>query len=216
MKDLNKKSIIYIFDPFCSWCYAMSDVISKIEKEYSDDFDFIAMTGGMVLNDNVGSINDNFSFLKEAINKVEAYTGCKFGPEFKENLLEKGEYVIDSLNPSIAIRVFKSMDEINDLINFIHKLQDAFYFDGKDIKDISVILDIVNQFNIDTLEFRLRFEDESYKKLTLLEFDTIKSWGISGYPTILLKDNDQLYLIASGFQYLMDLKNIIKQIKSQN
>ena len=213
---MKKNSIIYVFDPYCTWCYAMSDVVSKVTAEYSDKLDFIAMTGGMVLDDSVGSINDNFSFLKTEVDKVAAYTGCQFGPLFRKNILENGEYVINSFEPSLAIRVFKSLDESNQTLDFIHKLQEAFYFDGLDIKNINVILDIVNIFNVDTLEFRQRFEDETYHNLTRLEFDNVKSWGINGYPTLLYKKDEQLYLVASAYQFLIDLKNIMNQIVAQN
>ena len=84
------------------------------------------------------------------------------------------------------------------------------------IKNINVILDIVNIFNVDTLEFRQRFEDETYHNLTRLEFDNVKSWGINGYPTLLYKKDEQLYLVASGYQFLIDLKNIMNQIVAQN
>lgn len=214
--ELNKKSIIYVFDPFCSWCYAMTDVIRKIQADYNQDFDFVAMAGGMVLNENTGKIKEKFDFLENGIKRVEQHTGIVFGPNFKNNILKEGEYVIDSLEPSKAIRVFKSLDESNQTINFIHKLQEKFYFDGLDIRNIDVILDLVNDFDIDTLEYRLRFEDENYSNLTQIEFNTVKSWGISGYPTLLYKNNEQLYLISSGYQYYMDLKNIMNQIKSQN
>lgn len=212
----SKPQIIYVFDPFCSWCYAMSDVIERAENEYKDDFEFIPMSGGMILNDNVGSINDNFSFLKTAYKKVEEYSGTKFGPNFLDNILEKGDYVISSLEPSIAIRVFKSLesDQNSNIISFIHKLQESFYFDGKDIKDYEILAEIANQFEIEKEEFIKRCNSKDYESLTKIEFDTIKKWGVTGYPTIIYKDGDELYLVASGYQYYMDLKNILNQIKS--
>jgi putative protein-disulfide isomerase len=210
----SKPQIIYVFDPFCSWCYVMSDVIQRAEKEYEDDFEFIAMSGGMILYENVGSINNNFSFLKTAYKKVEDYSGTKFGPEFLNSILEKGDYVISSLEPSIGIRVFKSLDTENQ-ISFIHKVQESFYFDGKDIKNYEVLAEIASQFNVDKEEFLKRCKQEDYQSLTIFEFDTIKQWGITGYPTIIYKDGENLYLVASGYQYYLDLKNILNQIKSQ-
>lgn len=210
----SKPQIIYVYDPFCSWCYAMSDVVERIENEYKDDFDFVPMTGGMILNEDVGSINEKFSFLKNAFKKVEDYTGTQFGPVFKKEVLEKGDFVINSFQPSLGIRVFKSLDS-NNVISYIHKVQEAFYFDGKDIKDLEVLSNIAGSLGIDEVEFKNRYNDKLYHELTKIEFDNVKEWGISGYPTILYKDGDSLYLVASGYQYFMDLKNIMNQIKSK-
>lgn len=209
-----KKEIIYIFDPFCSWCYAMSDVVERIENEYNEDFIFVAKTGGMILGESVGSINDNFSFLKDSYKKVEDYTGTKFGPTFKNDILEKGDYVISSIEPSTAITVFKSFDEKN-VIKYIHKIQESFYYDGKDIKDKAILSELASQFGIDRTEFENRFEDKKYTDLTNSEFEEVTKWGISGYPAILLRDGDSLYRVATGYQYFMDLKNIMIQINSQ-
>jgi len=209
-----KKEIIYVFDPFCTWCYAMSDVVERIENEYSEDFTFVAKTGGMILGDSVGSINDNFSFLKTAYQKVEDHTGTQFGPSFKKDVLEVGDYVISSLEPSIAMTVFKSLDEKN-AIKFLHKLQEAFYFDGKDIKDKVVLSELASQFGVDKSEFVKRFEDPKYLDMTNEEFAEVGKWGVSGYPAIFLRDGENLYRVSSGYQYFMDLKNIMIQIKGQ-
>lgn len=215
MSENKKHKITYAFDPFCPWCYAMSNVVKKIANEFEEDFEFRPLSGGMILDDNVGTIKEKFPFLESTVDKVEAYTGIKFGPQFRNNILKPGEYEINSLEPSLAIRVFKTLDESNQALDFIHSLQDAFYFDGQDIRNIDVILEIVNKYNIDTLNFRQRFFDEIFIGVTLAEFEILKKWGINGYPTILYKKDKQMYLISSGYQFYIDLKNIMNQIKSQ-
>ena len=59
-----EKNIIYIFDPFCSWCYAMSHEIEKAYDKYHVQMGFVFITGGMLIGDQVGSIGDKKEYLK--------------------------------------------------------------------------------------------------------------------------------------------------------
>jgi putative protein-disulfide isomerase len=39
------------------------------------------------------------------------------------------------------------------------------------------------------------------------EFNLNRAWGVRGYPTVLLLNNDQLYQIANGYATFEQMKN---------
>lgn len=209
---MKKGKIIYIYDALCGWCYAMGDVMMKISKEYSEEFDFEVLSGGMVLGDRAGKIGDKFDYINEAFKTVESHTGAKFGPKFLE-ALKKGELEMNSLEPSIALTAFKNISNENQL-KFAHDLQDALYFDGKDIRDYNITSDIAVKNGVKKEDFLSMAQTEEIKSETEKEFETVASFGVSGFPTIIFEKNEEFYLIARGYQHYIDLKNVLKKLKS--
>lgn len=205
--------IIYIYDALCGWCYGFSNVINDIKAYYQDQFDFEIVSGGMILEDRVGSINQKFSFIKDSYKKVEDHTGCKFGPAYLKEL-EKGEMILSSMEPSKALAVIKTKSPEN-AFEYGSKLQNAIYFDGKDIKDENILAGLASDY-ISQEEFISSYNSEEVIKATFNDFKLSAALGINGYPSVLLEKDEKFYILARGFQYKMDLNNMFKQIIKSN
>lgn len=201
--------ILYIFDPLCGWCYGFSNIINDIKKEYHDKFDFEILSGGMITGDRVGSINEKFEFIKGSYKQVEDHTGCKFGPSFLKEL-EKGELVFSSTEPSKALTVIKE-NSTENAFSYASDLQNAIYFDGKDIKQTEVLADIAEKY-LHKEDFIKNYNSDKNDSILKKEFDFVSALGINGFPSVLLEKDEKYYILARGFQYKMDLQNMFKQI----
>ncbi|MDC1067899.1 DsbA family protein [Candidatus Kapabacteria bacterium] len=211
---MNQGKILYIFDPLCGWCYPMADVINKSITKYSNDFDFEIISGGMVLGERAGKIGEKFAYVNDAYKSVESHTGAKFGPAFLKEL-EKGELMMSSLEPSIALQVVKELDP-SSAFKFAHSLQNALYFDGIDLTSFDNLLKIAKDNNVDENDFTDLYNSEDYSRKTLSDFEFASKLGVNGFPTILLEKNQEYYLIARGYQHFIDLNNIFRKIIKSN
>ncbi|SFB25978.1 hypothetical protein [Clostridium frigidicarnis] len=93
-----KNKIYYIMDPMCGWCYGFSDVITKINDRYKEDFEFTILPGGMWRDENVKKMNSELaSYIKSHNKQIESLTNKHFGEGFEKNILENEEAILDSM-----------------------------------------------------------------------------------------------------------------------
>lgn len=194
---MNKQKIIYAFDPLCGWCLGFHPIISRLKDEFNDKLDFEIKSGGLIIGNRICKISEKAKYLKKSMPDVERITGVKFGEKFIE-LLDKGEYISNSIPPSIAFNVFKSFRP--DLaFDIAHSIQRLHYMDGMDLNNIRPYLAVAEKFGIHKFGFMERYEDPMYARFTEEEFDLVKSWGATHYPAILVENNKEVEMVSEGF-----------------
>src|SRR5690625_7631676 len=90
----------------------------------------------------------------EEVKRMEEVTKKKFGEPFKL-LIEEGSYVLDSLPPALAQKIVNETDPGRS-VEFAGKLQAKLFEEGGDIKELSVLKEVIHDFTI---------SDEDYEKL---------------------------------------------------
>jgi len=211
---VNKQKIIYAFDPLCGWCFGFHSVISKLKEEFTKDLDFEIKSGGLVVGSRICKISEKAKYLKKSIPSVERITSVKFGEKFIQ-LLDEGNYISNSIPPSIAFNVFKSFRP--DLaFEIAHTIQRAHYIDGMDLNNIRPYFKIADQFEIHKYGFMERYEDPMYERFTQEDFDLVKGWGVSHYPAVLHEINRNVEMVSEGYVNYETLKEDFEDIIDGN
>ncbi len=214
-QNMDTPEIIYVYDPLCGWCYGFSPVMKKIKERFGDSLTYSVYTGGLVLGERIGTVKDKFEYVLDAYKQVEQTTGTMFGEGFKTNIIGNAdEYVFSSVPPGKAFVILKELQPDNAL-NFAHDLQRAIYWDGKDIHKPEMYAEIADKYGIDTGIFAQRFNDTAYDKLLTRDFETSAYYQAQGYPHVLLKKDDQYYLLTRGYNSYENLEPIINKILNE-
>ncbi len=209
---MNKDTIYYVYDPLCSWCYGFSPVIKKIKNTYEEQFDFQVISGGMQSGERKQPVSAIRDYLKGAYKNVTERTGVEFGEQFME-VLEEGNRMLDSVPPSIALSIVKDLKPAETL-NFAATIQEAIYYDGFNWNLVDAYFPYLEQYDIESEEFKQKFEDPLYKEKTLEDFKLAANFGVTGFPSVILKKEDKYYLIAQGFVPYEQLQATIEQVLS--
>ncbi len=201
------KELIYIFDPFCSWCYAMSHEIEMAYDKYQDQMSFKFITGGMLIGDQVRSIGDKKEYLRGVKENIESMSSVRFGTAVVD-LIEEGSYVANSHPPSVAIHAFHSLKP-QDTFHFIHDVQHMFYETGLDIKEADNYKDTLSKYGINFDQFKEKIYGQYAQESAARDYQKSRELGVKGFPTIFYKQGDQLGLVSSGFRDFNFLDKII-------
>lgn len=205
---MEKPRILYVYDAMCGWCYGFSGIIQRISHKYSGHYDFIAVSGGMIVGEQIEPVSVMANYIKSAYPRVEALSGVKFGEPYVK-LLDEGTYILNSIKPGIAMTVFKSYFPLQS-IDFVHDLQKAHYREGKSLNEREVYEELVPLFGIDTGEFVERLNDEQFHIRTQEEFDHVKKLGINGFPTVLLENEQGLFMVSRGFRSYEEMEKLFE------
>ncbi|TVZ28028.1 putative protein-disulfide isomerase [Gillisia sp. Hel_I_86] len=205
-----KDTIYYVYDPLCSWCYGFSPVIKKLKSLYDEQFDFQVISGGMQSGERKQPVSAIRDYLKGAYKNVTERTGVEFGDKFMA-VLEDGNRMLDSIPPSIALSIVKDLKP-EEALNFAATIQEAVYFDGFDWNSVEAYIPYLKVYDFDPEDFKRKFEDPLYKEKTLEDFKLAANFGVTGFPSVILKKDDNYYLIAQGFVPFDQLHATLEQV----
>ncbi len=199
---LSQSTLIYVADPLCSWCYGFSTEIKKVREELPQLPFQLVMGGLRPFNDQkIDSMKD---FLKGHWEHVAQRSGVPFN----FNILSDPSFIYDTEPPCRATVTTRLLAPELEMHMF-HLIQRAFYFENKHTDQLSTYKELLPQLGIDETEFEEAFESKSIKDLTLADFKLSRSLGVQGFPSTILKTEDQMTVMSRGF---MNADLLIDQI----
>ena len=209
-----KMKLVYVYDPLCGWCYGFGPVAEKIEKNFNNSVEVEIISGGMVMGDRIAPIGNMADYILSAIPRLERTTGVTFGQPYIE-LLKEGSYVTSSEKPSVALCVYKSF-KTDRTVEFAHGIQKSFFIEAKDLNQDSTYANLAATFGIDRTQFMLRMLDPMYMKLAHAEFKRAADLGVTGFPTLLQKQETGYAKLSEGYtNYESIEKYLNKYLKAE-
>lgn len=198
--DMKKLSIqlFYVYDPFCRWCFGFHPIIEKIEKRFDGRMTVTALPGGLAIDENAESIREGYPGLMEEVERVEEVTRQKFGEPFKL-LIEEGSYVIDSLAPALA-QMIVNEKEPGRSVEFAGRVQAKIFKEGGDIKELSVLKELIRDFSITEAEFERLMKSKETEQKTRENFEWCRGKGAGVFPSLLIKIGEEFGLMSKGYR----------------
>ncbi len=203
--------IYYVMDVMCGWCYAFSDVITKINEEFKNQVDFSIVPAGMWINENTKKTTPNFSdFIRKSNIRITEISGKEFGENFYLMLKDK-DTVLDSFPSSKAINIINKIDNKSSF-KYLKALQKEFFVNGKNMHDLNVYSKIAEELGIDSDIFKKEFSSKELIDETFKQFKFTNELGVQSYPSLVLVNNNEISLISSGYSSFEEVRARIKKI----
>jgi putative protein-disulfide isomerase len=185
--------LIYVGDPMCSWCWGFAPEIEELADEHPVE----VIVGGLRPGPSAQPLGDRMAeFLREHWVQIAERTGQPFDTEFLER---RDDWLYDTEPAAIAVVTMREMNDAATL-EYFTTVQKAFYGDGQDVTDFDVLADLAAGHSVDRTEFRTRLETKEAKQAAWADFSQARTWGISGFPTLVGElTGDRLALLARGW-----------------
>lgn len=207
--------IIYCYDAYCGWCYGFSKVITRIEDEYKDRFNFEVLSGGMILPETPQHFGPTARYIQTAYKRVEELTGIKFGEDFLWHVFHPDEtdWYPSSEMPAIALCIMKEYYPAK-AVPMAADLQYSLNYEGRDLTDKEAYRHLLPKYDIPEEEFYAKLKSDEYKEKAYYEFALVKQLQVTGYPTVLLQTSEtKFYLLAQGYTDYETLSKRMETIK---
>lgn len=195
---MQAKKLIYFYDALCGWCYGFSPVLQKLYDQYRDVLTFEVISGGMILGDREGPIGEVAPYIKDAYKQVEMTTGVTFGEAFLDDILDEGSTLFSSWYPAVALEVFRTRRP-QDVIPFVRALQKAIYYDGMPPSNPAAYRALARQFELDPEAFVRDLDNPEFAQAAKAQFQTTASFKVGGFPTIILQDGAEYFMLSRGY-----------------
>lgn len=165
----------------------------------------------MVVGEREGPIGDFADYILEVYPRLEKMTGAKFGQPYLDQLKTKSIWT-SSVIPSIAIEAFKSLKP-EQSIAFASAVQQAYFYEGKDLREDAVYLNLATKFGIDGPSFLKLIHSPEMKERAHNGYKLSASLGVSGYPAVLALKNGKWYALSRGYTGYEEMKAAMEALQ---
>lgn len=194
------RELIYIADPMCSWCWGFSPVIRQLTALAEGRAGFRIVMGGLRSDSQPMSEERRRAIAGHWV-KVEAVTG----QPFKYGLLESATFVYDTEPACRAVVTVRSIEGDLAALKMFDRLQSAFYADNVDITEAENAAAIAAAAGVDSIEFSRLFASPELAVRTRTDFVRSRDMGISGFPSVIVRENGRAALLTRGYQPFADI-----------
>lgn len=209
--------IYYCYDAYCGWCYGFSPVIKKIAEEYSEQFSFEVLSGGMIPDEYARPIIAVAEYIGQAYKQVEEMTGIQFGEDYLWHIFNPGEsdWFQHSEKSAAALCIVKEIYP-EQQVAFAGDLQYALHYEGRDLTDNEAYRHLLEKYSISPEDFFQKLSSEEYKEKAQYEFALCRQLQVTSFPQVLIQVADQkFYLLAKGFTDYETLKQRIESVLTE-
>ncbi|MGY8957793.1 MAG: DsbA family protein [Alphaproteobacteria bacterium] len=198
------KEIIYVGDPMCSWCWGFSPVLKQIQQDYSKDAPLRLIVGGLHAFD-TDPMNDQYkATIKHHWEQVAEASGQPFNYAF----FEREGFVLDTEPACRATVVVRNMNP-DVLLPFYERIHMGYYVEDTDTTKLETFVDYAEKEGLDGSAFAAAFESEATKQETMDDFAWCQKTGVTGFPTVVLREDTTMAALTVGYQPFDTIKPVL-------
>ncbi|MDY0200396.1 MAG: ClpXP adapter SpxH family protein [Tenuifilaceae bacterium] len=182
--DINKVRLIYFTDPICSSCWGIEPQLRKLKLEYGEHIDIEYRMGGLLpdWNYNSGGISKPAD-VAEHWDEVSVYYDMPIdGDLWLEDPLNS------SYPPSIAFKAAQLQDE-DKAVLFMREMREMMFLKKKNLAKWEHIATAAESVGLNVEQLKSDFEGKA-KILFEEDLKIAREYGVRGFPTIYLVNND--------------------------
>lgn len=198
------KTLHYLFDPFCGWCYGLSPAMSRVVEGMSGIRLRLHPTG---LFSALGSrpMDDDFAAYAWANDqRIEAMTGQRFSAQYREHVLGDRAGRFDSGPATLALTAVALTAPARQL-EVLHGFQQARYVDGSDLTSQATLIALLTSWNLEEAASRLSSTDADLiaenRSRTHVAQALLQASNASGVPTLLVESGGTRRVVAHQEAY---------------
>jgi putative protein-disulfide isomerase len=194
----DKAEVIYVYDALCGWCYGFRPVMKELHDRFSNDVDFLVLSGGMIRDDREGPVSAIAPYIRSAYKDVEKASGVKFGEKFIDGLLNDPDAVFTSVPAARALAVMRIEKPARSL-EYASDIQHGIYYEGMPASDSHGFAEIAVRYGADADAFSEKMSSSEIEEIIAYEFHLVENLGITGFPSVLIRKENKLEVLARGF-----------------
>lgn len=187
------RELIYVGDPMCSACWGLAPELAALKVWAAErGLAFTVLVGGLRPGGGDAWTAGFRGFLRNEWETLAARTGQPFDTAF----LERDAFDYDTEPACRAVVVASEM--VDDVYPFFASIQRRFYAENEDPTRPEFYDPICRAHSLDADAFRERFESAEARDATRAAMMRARSLGVRAFPTVLLRDGDDVHTVAVG------------------
>jgi len=158
------KTLIYLFDPLCGWCYGATATVSKLNA--IPDVNVELLPTGLFADEGSKLMTDEFAtFAWSNDQRIAHLTGQNFTERYRELVLNNRQQRFDSGPATIALTAVALTTPTREL-ETLKAIQHARFVDGQDITQFETLVSLLTSLKLNAAAAMVESLDENLLKAT--------------------------------------------------
>lgn len=188
--------LVYFADPMCSWCWGFKPSLMAALQQYGSTLPLRMIMGGL----RPGTTHVMDAAQKATIRQHWEHVAEASGQPFRYEFFDRDDFIYDT-EPACRAIVAGGRLAPEHVLGLLIAVQEGFYAENRDVTDPEVLADLSVDAGYDRDDFLDVFDDQATADETQGGFQIAKDIGITGFPTLLIGEDDTGYdLLTAGFQ----------------
>lgn len=185
------RTLYYVHDPMCSWCWAFVPTWEQIQRELPSDIEVVYLLGGLApdsdlpmpeqmkltiagywqtIQDRVPGTQFNYDFWTQCQPRRSTYPSCRAVLAAKAQAKDSDEA--------------KVLEQA-----MIKAIQEGYYLNARNPSDFATLIAFAKEIGLDAKRFELELNSESTIEKLNAEIQLSRSIGAQGFPSLILNSN---------------------------
>jgi putative protein-disulfide isomerase len=178
-----KATLVYIYDPMCSWCWGYAPTWLKLKDSLSLHVDIMYGLGGLAPDSNEPMPASMQKFLQQTWENIAQQLGSQFNFDFWTKCQPRRS-TYPACRAAIVARASGKEQEM------LSAIQQAYYLQAKNPSNIDTLQALAISIGLDGDEFIQQISSQSIDDLLKTEIAKMRQLPINGFPSlVLIKDN---------------------------
>lgn len=194
----------YLADPMCSWCWGFTPTIETLRDEFRDRARIALVLGGLRPGETTPMTASARDDILHHWHAVHERTGQPFrfdaappeGFVYDTEPACRAVVTVGGLDPTLIFAMFKA-------------IQSGFYAEGRDVTQSSTLADLAAGLGVGRDLFLHTFNSDIARHRTQAHFKQARQAGITGFPSLILQEGEQLHPISNGCLPLQTIRDAI-------
>lgn len=205
-------TLLYCYDPMCSWCWGFRPTWSKLQKALQPLIDenklaIQPMLGGLAPDSDTPMPNEMKTKLEGTWQHIQKSLGTQFNFDFWRTA-EPRRSTYPACRACMVARDMGSEDEM------YHAIQQAYYLQAKNPSDMETLVACAEHIGLQPDGFQKAMQHVKDEGLLEKEISQARHLGLNSFPSLAILKGDKLTSIALDYQDHHTMLTAIKKTLS--
>lgn len=210
-----QKTLIYLFDPLCGWCYGATPALSSMADVL--DVTVELLPTGLFSGAVARPMDDDFAaFAWTNDQRIASLTGQCFTERYRELVLGNRQKFFDS-GPATAALTAVSLTAPLREFDALKAIQHARFVDGQDVTELQTLASIFELLGLEKAALMIQKPDVDLLKANRARINRAQTlmleFNARGVPTFIADSGTQRWLLQSSEIY-SNSHALINQLKA--
>ncbi|MDO9404832.1 MAG: DsbA family protein [Polaromonas sp.] len=198
-----KKTLFYLFDPLCGWCYGAAPALLLAGQ--TPGLDIQLMPTGLFSDAGARPLDSAFAaYAWSNDQRIEKLTGQRFTEPYRQQILQGPHQVFDSGPATLALTAVAMTCPAREH-EALRAIQLARYVEGQDVVSFPALASLLKTLGLDEAAARMALPDSALKAARQLRVNSaqalMREFGARGVPTLVLETEGQRKLLDHSAAY---------------
>ena len=195
MTSKSRKTLYYVHDPMCSWCWAFKPTWEKVRAEIGDKVDYRYLLGGLAPDNSTPMGLETQNYIQANWERIQQVVpGTEFNFDFWR-YCEPRRSTYAACRAVICARIQQPRAELF----YIEAIQNAYYLQAKNPSNDDVLLEIAEKLELDTVQFSKDLHSTEVQNILDKEITLAQSLGMKSFPSLKLLDGELISTVTIDY-----------------